>query len=95
MPVPDIGLEKSLGKIRKELQGGLTDYDDGPYISDPTSLEKANTYQYGPGLNINSGGQSDLVAPHGMDEQSNYNQDAGNTGTGTGTNTGTGTGTAG
>ena len=85
MPVPNIGLEKSLGKIREELNFGLSDYDDGPYTSDPTSLEKANTYQYGPGLNVNSGGQSDLVAPHGMDEQSNYNQDAGNTGGGTST----------
>ena len=91
MPVPSATVEKTLGKIRQEMEstGTSDDYDDGPYTSDPTSLEKANTYQYGPGLNVNSGGQSDLVAPHGMDEQSNYNQDAGNTGGG-GTSTGGG-----
>ena len=84
MTIPDIGLEKSLGKIRQELQslGELSDYDSGPYTSNPTSLEQANTYQYGQGLNVNSGEGSNLVAPHGMDEQSNYDQNAGAPGSG-------------
>jgi len=79
MPVPDIGLEKSLGKIRQELEslGELSDYDDGPYTSNPTSLEQANTYQHGPGFNDIGGEGSNLVAPHGMDEQSGYDQNAG------------------
>ena len=85
MPVPDPGLEKTLGKIRQELQslGELSDYDDGPYTSGETTLEQANTYQYGPGFNAqnledtstNYGGN--LVVPHGMDEQSSYDQNAG------------------
>jgi len=56
MPVPSVGVEKALGKIRQEMEssGVSDDYDDGPYTSDQTTLEQASTYQYGGGLNIKS-----------------------------------------
>jgi len=79
MPVPNIGLEKSLGKIRQEMESdGNTsnDYDNGPYTSDPTSLEQASDYSYGGidavALALGTIDGTDTVAPHGMDEHSNY-----------------------
>ena len=49
MPVPSATVEKTLGKIRQEMEstGTSDDYDDGPYTSAQTTLEQASTYQYG------------------------------------------------
>ena len=78
MPVPSATVEKTLGKIRQEMEstGTSDDYDDGPYTSAQTTLEQASTYQYGGGININSNSGTDFVNPHGMDEHSDYDQNA-------------------
>jgi hypothetical protein len=79
MPVPTTGSPKSLGKIRQELESTNTsdDYDNGPYTTDPTSLEDASTGNHVALNNLNLIGTPTLDdAPYSMDEFSSYDQNS-------------------
>jgi hypothetical protein len=83
MPVPGVGSEKELGKIRQELESTSTsdDYNNGPYTADPTSLKELEMGPGGSGqsFNVNSPSQPSGAAPHSMDEFSLYDQNTSGT----------------
>ena len=68
-----------MGGIRQELEstGGGDDYDNGPYITNPSNLRDCADGTVDT-INTNNdiGNRPNGSAPHSMDEWYNYNHDA-------------------
>jgi len=78
MPVPELGQEKSLRRISKEILGEVltSDYDDdftAMEILDPLSLEDKSTVEsLNDAIDDDRAPNLNQAAPHGMDEFSGY-----------------------
>ena len=85
MTVPSTGVEKTLGKIRQELESNSTSaaapkYNEGPFTTSQTSLKIASTQTTATTTYTNnngyvsqiSGNNPDEVTPYSIDEFSGY-----------------------
>jgi len=85
MIVPNSQAQKSLGKIRQEIESTSTsnNYNEGPYTAAATGLKEVTIGTYGAGNNSSPAGPN-ATAPYGIDEFSGYDHQAtgGNSGGG-------------